>query len=133
MSFSLHGLAVSGGIAIGRAHLISHATLEVSHQQLQERDVTSELARLDAAIRVVSAELESLREEASLPGALSEVAAFVDLHAMILEDPALVESARDLISERWCNRWRFWSHSSMNLKMPTCVSASTTSFKCLND
>lgn len=103
MSFSLHGLAVSGGIAIGRAHLISHATLEVSHQQLNERDVASELARLDAAIRVVSAELESLREEASLPGALSEVAAFVDLHAMILEDPALVEAARDLISERWCN------------------------------
>ncbi len=103
MSFSLHGLAVSGGIAIGRAHLISHATLEVSHQQLKERDVAGELARLDAAIHTVSVELDALREEAGAPGALSEVAAFVDLHAMILEDPALVEAARDLISERHCN------------------------------
>ncbi len=103
MSFSLHGLAVSSGIAIGRAHLISHATLEVSHQQLKERDVAGELARLDAAIDIVSAELDALREEANMPGALSEVAAFVDLHAMILEDPALVEAARDLINERWCN------------------------------
>ena len=31
MSFTLHGIGVSGGIAIGRAHLVSHATLEVNH------------------------------------------------------------------------------------------------------
>ena len=30
-SFALHGLGVSGGIAIGRAQLVSHATLEVAH------------------------------------------------------------------------------------------------------
>ena len=69
MSFSLHGLAVSSGIAIGRAHLISHATLEVSHQQLKERDVAGELARLDADIDIFSAELDALREEANMPGA----------------------------------------------------------------
>ena len=31
MSFSLHGVPVSGGIAIGHAHLISHAQLEAAH------------------------------------------------------------------------------------------------------
>jgi phosphotransferase system enzyme I (PtsI) len=30
-SFALHGVGVSAGIAIGRAQLISHATLEVAH------------------------------------------------------------------------------------------------------
>jgi len=30
-SFALHGIGVSGGIAIGRAQLVSHATLEVAH------------------------------------------------------------------------------------------------------
>ena len=34
MSFTLHGQAVSQGIAIGRAMLMSHATLEVSHLTL---------------------------------------------------------------------------------------------------
>jgi len=31
MSFALHGIPVSGGIAIGYAHLISHAQLEAAH------------------------------------------------------------------------------------------------------
>ena len=45
MSFALFGLAVSPGIAIGRAHLVSHATLEVAQYQLRERDIDAELAR----------------------------------------------------------------------------------------
>jgi phosphotransferase system enzyme I (PtsI) len=31
MSFALHGVAVSGGIAIGHAHLVSRAKLEAAH------------------------------------------------------------------------------------------------------
>ena len=103
MSFSLHGHAVSGGIAIGRAHLVSHATLEVAHQQLREKDVAGELERLDGALQAVHVELVALREEASSQGALTEVAVFVDLHVMILGDPMLVDTARDLIRNRRCN------------------------------
>ena len=33
-SFSIHGIGVSHGIAIGRAHLVSNALLEVVHYQL---------------------------------------------------------------------------------------------------
>ena len=103
MSFSLHGMAVSAGIAIGRAHLISHAMLEVAQYQLRERDVPSELVRLDHAIDTVSKELGALRAEASVPGSPAELSAFVDLHAMILDDPALTDSVRDLIRDRRCN------------------------------
>ena len=103
MSFSLHGNAVSGGIAIGRAHLVSHATLEVAHQQLREKDIAGELGRLDVALQAVRAELLSLREEATTQAALTEVAVFVDLHVMILGDPMLVDTARDLIRNRRCN------------------------------
>ena len=103
MSFALHGLAVSGGIAIGRAHLVSHATLEVAHQQLRERDVPGELLRFDAAVQVVKLDLETLREEAETQGAPTEVTAFVDLHAMILGDPMLIDAARELIETRRCN------------------------------
>ena len=56
MSFTLHGIGVSGGIAIGRAHLVSHATLEVSHYLVPLHQVPEESARFDAAVRKVRAE-----------------------------------------------------------------------------
>jgi phosphotransferase system enzyme I (PtsI) len=103
VTFSLHGQAVSGGIAIGRAHLVSHARFEVAQYQLRERDVVGELIRFDKAVAIARAELDALRSEASVPGAPAELSAFVDLHAMILADPALTEAARDLIRDRRCN------------------------------
>jgi phosphoenolpyruvate-protein phosphotransferase (PTS system enzyme I) len=103
MSFSLHGLAVSSGIAIGRAHLVSHATLEVAHYKVKEKAVPAEVERFQVAVSTVRAELETLRGEASQPGTPSEVAAFVDIHAMILDDPLLSELPKDLIRERGCN------------------------------
>ena len=103
MTFSLHGQAVSGGIAIGRAHLVSHAMLEVAQYQLRERDAAGELIRFDKAVATASAELNALRSEASVPGAPAELSAFVDLHVMILADPTLTDGVRELIRERRCN------------------------------
>jgi phosphotransferase system enzyme I (PtsI) len=103
MTFALHGLAVSSGIAIGRAQLVSHDTLEVAHYVLRERDVAADVARLRAAFDVVRSEFGVLREEAGAAGAPAEVAAFVDIHAMILDDPLLEESACGLIRDRRCN------------------------------
>ncbi|HQR03611.1 MAG: phosphoenolpyruvate--protein phosphotransferase [Proteobacteria bacterium] len=103
MSFAIHGLAVSSGIAIGRAHLISNATLEVAQYQLRERDIPAEIDRLDAAFTVVRAEVDTLRAEAAMPGTPAEIEAFVDLHALILADPLLAEEPKALIRERRCN------------------------------
>ena len=61
MSFTLHGLAVSGGIAIGQAHLISQATLEVSHLVIAPRLVEKEVARFDAAVAQVRNEFQSMK------------------------------------------------------------------------
>lgn len=101
MSFTLHGLGVSAGIAIGRAVLMSHATLEVSHLTLSPRLVEKELARFDAAIAAVKAELAIMKE--STEHAPAELAAFIDIHAMFLEDTELVEKPREIIRERRCN------------------------------
>ena len=103
VTFSLHGQAVSGGIAIGRAHLVSHAILEVAQFQLRERDVAGELLRFDNAVATAGADLKGLRGEASVPGAPAELSAFVDLHSMILADPTLTDGVRELIRERRCN------------------------------
>jgi phosphoenolpyruvate-protein phosphotransferase (PTS system enzyme I) len=103
VSFTLHGLAVSSGIAIGRAHLVSHATLEVAHYRVKEKAIPAEVNRFETAVATVRSELEGLRGEASGPGSPSELAAFVDIHAMILDDPLLSELPKDLIRERRCN------------------------------
>ena len=50
MSFSIHGVGVSNGIAIGHAHLVSHALLEVVHYQVPENLIEQEVARFDQAI-----------------------------------------------------------------------------------
>ena len=101
MSFSLHGLGVSSGIAIGRAMLMSHATLEVSHLTISPKMVDKELARLDAAINAVKTELLLMKE--TTEHAPAELAAFIDIHTMFLEDPELVEKPREIIRERRCN------------------------------
>jgi phosphotransferase system enzyme I (PtsI) len=101
VSFTLHGLGVSNGIAIGVAHLISHATLEVAHLTIAPRMVEKELARFDTALDKVRAELLTLKE--STEHAPAEFGAFLDLHRMILDDPELSMVPRTLISERRCN------------------------------
>ncbi len=103
MTLALHGLAVSSGIAIGRAHLVSHATLEVAHYQLRERDIPREIARFDKAFETVKTELHALRKDSTTPNSPSELSAFVDIHVMILDDPLLCELPKDLIRTRRCN------------------------------
>ena len=104
VSFTLHGLAVSNGIAIGQAHLISQATLEVSHRVIAPRLVDKEVARFDAALTTVRAELDAMR--VSLEKSPADMRAFIDLHRMILEDPELSEVPKQIIRERRCNARR---------------------------
>ena len=77
-SFVLHGIGVSGGIAIGRAQLVSHATLEAAHYSITADQVADEIARLTQAMRVVQKELESLRAEMASEDAPAEFGAFLE-------------------------------------------------------
>ena len=104
-SFTLHGAGVSGGIAIGYAHLISSARLEVAHYEVAVGDGDAEIDRLDAAIEQVRGELIGLH--AAVPqDAPAEMAAFLDLHLMILNDSTLSVVPRELIrNRRWNAEW----------------------------
>jgi len=103
MAFTIHGLAVSQGIAIGHAHLVSHALLEVNHYHVAEKYLNEELYRLDDAVATVRGELMGLKAAAATGQAHTEVGAFVDLQIMLLADPMLVDAARKLVVERRCN------------------------------
>ena len=102
-SFALHGLGVSGGIAIGRAQLVSHATLEVAHYTIPSSRVPGEIARLEHALAEVRTELQGLQGLMKAGDAPAEFGAFLDVHTMILDDPTLSEAPKRHIAEQHCN------------------------------
>ncbi|MEI7612529.1 MAG: phosphoenolpyruvate--protein phosphotransferase [Betaproteobacteria bacterium] len=101
MSFTLHGLAVSGGIAIGQAHLISQATLEVSHMIVPPRLVEKEVVRFETALANVRHEFAAMKT--NMEHSPTDIGAFIDLHLMILSDAELSEAPKQIIRERRCN------------------------------
>ena len=104
ISFALHGVGVSGGIAIGRAQLVSHATLEVAHYTVPPSRVDQEVARLAFAIDEVQKELTALHGAMTRTGEMpGEFGAFLDVHWMILNDPTLAEAPKRIIAEQRCN------------------------------
>ena len=102
MTFALHGIGVSGGIAIGRAHLVTQVALDISHYLVQPAAIDAEIARFEDAVAVVREELLELRADLaqSSPG---ELGAFLDLHTLILADPMLSREPLRIIEERRCN------------------------------
>jgi phosphotransferase system enzyme I (PtsI) len=102
MTFALHGIAVSNGIAIGRAHLFAQTSLEVTHYSIPPERLNAEAERFKAAVNVVRDELTEL--EQNIPaGAPPELAAILQLHRMILDDATLSVEPIGLIHEQGCN------------------------------
>lgn len=101
-SFSMHGVGVSSGIAIGHAHLISHALLEVVHFKIDADGVDEEIVRFERAIRLVKQDLEQLK--AQLPkNAPAELSAFINTHLAMLTDKSLSEAPKTIIRNELCN------------------------------
>ena len=101
-SFALHGIPVSRGIAIGRAHLLTPAALDVKHYLVAEEQVEAEVLRLSSAITSVHQELQTIWKELP-PDAPSELGAFIDVHALILSDPIISEQPLEIIRNRHYN------------------------------
>jgi len=102
MSFAMHGVGVSGGIAIGYAHLISHAILEVPLYALSKPQIPGEVERFEAAIKATRIEMEGLRT--NIPAdSPAEFGAFLNLHLLILEDSTLSKAPLDLIKNQHIN------------------------------
>ncbi|PPC92814.1 MAG: phosphoenolpyruvate--protein phosphotransferase [Methylotenera sp.] len=102
ISFSLHGVGVSSGIAIGQAHLVSNALLEVVHYQLPPALIEDEVKRFSNAIAIVKNDLEQIH--ASLKhSAPAELGSFIGTHLMMLSDKSLSEVPKDIIRNEQCN------------------------------
>lgn len=102
MSIQVFGLAVSRGVAIGRAVLVASSRVDVAHYFVEPSAIDAESSRLRDALHAVADELSTLQQE--LPAdAPAELPALLDVHLMLLRDEALFAATRQWIVERRYN------------------------------
>ena len=106
MTFTVHGLPVSRGIAIGRAVIVAASRLDVAHYFVKTEQVEAEIDRLRAARKVVVEEIGRVQQSLAELGpadAHPELAALLDVHLMLLQDEQLTNGVKHWIVERHYN------------------------------
>ena len=101
-SFSIHGIGVSSGIAIGHAHLVSNALLEVVHYQVPKHLIENEIQRFHDAVWQVKQDLLQINQQLK-NNAPAELSGFINTHIMMLEDKSLSDAPKDIIRNEFCN------------------------------
>ena len=106
MTFSIHGLPVARGIAIGRAVLVASSRVDVAHYFISADEVAAEIDRVRVGRDAVMDELHRLQASIthmSAKEAPQELTALLDVHLMLLEDEELVAGVKHWITERLYN------------------------------
>lgn len=106
MTFSLHGLPVARGVAIGRAVLMASSRVEVAHYFIEPERIASEIDRLRSGRNAVIDELHRLQLSVAQMGpndAPHELSAMLDVHLMLLQDEALTSGVKHWITDRLYN------------------------------
>ena len=106
MTFSVRGLAVAKGIAIGRVVLVASSRVDVAHYFIDASEVESEIERVRQGRNAVIEELGRLQHSVSQMSrkeAPSELAAMLDVHLMLLQDDMLSDGVKHWITERLYN------------------------------
>jgi phosphotransferase system enzyme I (PtsI) len=102
MTFSVHGLAVSRGIAIGRAVLVASSRADVAHYFIDAAKTVEEITRVRVSRNAVMDEI--LRLQQDLPkDAPHEITALLDVHLMLLQDEQLINGVKHWIADRHYN------------------------------
>jgi phosphoenolpyruvate-protein phosphotransferase (PTS system enzyme I) len=96
MRRELSGHGAARGLALGRARLREPHRLEVEEERIAADAVEAERARLSDALAYARDELKQMRDR--IRGAVEhELGEFLDLHAMLLDDPELQHGLDELV------------------------------------
>ena len=101
-NFSMQGIGVSRGIAIGKVHIIERNQQETCEYHIEENTLQQEIARFRIAVSLARQQLRSVREHIP-PDTPGNIASFIDTHLLMLEDSALTNEPIKIIRERQCN------------------------------
>nr|WP_143164499.1 phosphoenolpyruvate--protein phosphotransferase [Lampropedia hyalina] len=112
MKKMIQGIAVSRGIAIGRAVLFGADNLDVKRYLIVPPLIPQEIERLQQGLNQAVGELQAV--QASLPAAepaSAELLALLDVHLMLLQDETLKQSVQGWIVQRHYNaEWALVKH-----------------------
>jgi len=106
VTFSIHGLAVASGIAIGRAVLVASSRVDVAHYFIGVAQVDAEIDRVRIGRNAVVEEIHRLQANIAHMGpkeAPHELSALLDVHLMLLQDEDLIEGVKHWIQDRLYN------------------------------
>jgi phosphotransferase system enzyme I (PtsI) len=106
VTFAIQGLAVSRGVAIGRAVLVASSRVDVAHYFIEPAAVESEIDRVRRGRDAVIEEIYRLQESITHLGpkeAPQELAALLDVHLMLLQDIELIAGVKHWITDRLYN------------------------------
>jgi len=106
VSFAIHGLAVSRGIAIGRAVIVASSRMDVAHYFVPATQVEAEIERVRRARNTVVEDIGRVQAHLHDFGpadAHPELAAMLDVHLMLLQDEQLTQGVKQWIAERHYN------------------------------
>ncbi|CAN7514021.1 phosphoenolpyruvate--protein phosphotransferase [Trinickia sp. LjRoot230] len=92
---TLAGVCAAPGIAVGT--LVRWDDAQIEPPELPSGTPAAESRLLDRALAAVDAQLNTTVRDASRRGAVGEAGIFA-VHRVLLEDPTLIDTARDLIS-----------------------------------
>ncbi len=93
---TVKGIPVSPGIVIARAFVLGEAETHVPHREIEEREIETELTRLDGALRDASADLVLLRDRTEQQLG-REAAKIFGFHLGLAQDPSLLGPMRERI------------------------------------
>jgi phosphotransferase system enzyme I (PtsI) len=106
MTFSVQGIPVARGVAIGRAVIMASGRVDVSHYFIQPSQIEDEIARVRAGRNAVVEEIHRLQQTIAAMGpkeAPHELAALLDVHLMLLQDEELISGVKHWITDRLYN------------------------------
>ena len=102
MTFTIHGISASKGIAIGRVHAVDRGRFEPAERRLEPSQIEAEVERFGRAVDAARLELRAVK--ARIPEETPrEIAAFIDTHLLMLEDEAISRAPITYIREMRCN------------------------------
>jgi phosphotransferase system enzyme I (PtsI) len=109
----LYGTGVASGYAMGRVVVMGAAALEVEHYRVATDAVEAEVERLHRALQATEDDLNALLQR--LPGdAPRELAAILNVHQLLLQDPLLTLESFELIRQRQYNaEWALTTQGQM--------------------
>jgi phosphoenolpyruvate-protein phosphotransferase (PTS system enzyme I) len=95
------GIAVSSGVAIGKAYLLDRSKVCVIKRSIPEKRIEKEIRRLRDAIEMSKAQMKDTKQRAS--SIADKYAIILDTYTLLLEDDMLVNETIETIRQERCN------------------------------